>query len=170
MRGHQQQRRQQRQNRQSRPNENTHLIGTEVSVIQKHDQPTGRLTPGTVAEILTNAAFHPRGVKVRLTDGTVGRISSGLPGGATIMATPNNYHDDNDNTRTPSRPTPSLADFMAFPSLPAAAVSHHQNSSSQSQTNAPPPSPPPASEWACPACTFVNSGLLPACELCQTAR
>ena len=25
-------------------------------------------------------------------------------------------------------------------------------------------------DWACPVCTFVNSGLLPECELCQTRR
>lgn len=52
-------------------NSNNHLVGTTVSIVQKHDQPTGRLTTGVVAEVLTNSAFHPRGIKVRLQDGTL---------------------------------------------------------------------------------------------------
>lgn len=35
---------------------------------------SGRLTHGTVAEVLSPGAFHPRGVKVRLRDGQVGRV------------------------------------------------------------------------------------------------
>eukprot|EP00408_Alexandrium_pacificum_P013604 CAMPEP_0171227382 /NCGR_PEP_ID=MMETSP0790-20130122/37814_1 /TAXON_ID=2925 /ORGANISM="Alexandrium catenella, Strain OF101" /LENGTH=326 /DNA_ID=CAMNT_0011693485 /DNA_START=113 /DNA_END=1094 /DNA_ORIENTATION=+ len=30
--------------------------------------------------------------------------------------------------------------------------------------------PPLVQEWSCPACTFVNHGLLPACEVCGTRR
>jgi hypothetical protein len=37
-------------------NANAHLIGSEVSVVQKHDQGTGRLTQGIVSEIFTNSA------------------------------------------------------------------------------------------------------------------
>lgn len=48
--------------------------GTRVMVVQKQHQPTGQLTEGVVANILTNSAFHPRGIKVRLTDGIVGRV------------------------------------------------------------------------------------------------
>lgn len=48
--------------------------GTAVLIIEKHHQTTGRLTKGTVRDILTNKAKHPRGIKVRLTDGTVGRV------------------------------------------------------------------------------------------------
>jgi uncharacterized repeat protein (TIGR03833 family) len=46
----------------------------QVRIIRKNDQRSGSLTEGTVDEILTNSAFHPHGIKVRLTDGTVGRV------------------------------------------------------------------------------------------------
>jgi uncharacterized repeat protein (TIGR03833 family) len=39
----------------------------------KVDQPTGREVQGIVAELLTNEN-HPRGIKVRLQDGRVGRV------------------------------------------------------------------------------------------------
>ena len=48
--------------------------GAEVMVILKRDQRTGRLTRGKVNEILTSSANHPHGIKVRLTDGQVGRV------------------------------------------------------------------------------------------------
>lgn len=48
--------------------------GIEVEVVLKADQATGKLTRGVVAEILTSSEFHPRGIKVRLTDGQVGRV------------------------------------------------------------------------------------------------
>lgn len=49
-------------------------IGQEVEVVLKEDQRTGKLTRGIVSEILTNSSFHPRGIKVRLEDGQVGRV------------------------------------------------------------------------------------------------
>ena len=48
--------------------------GIEVSIVLKQDQITGKLTEGVVKEILTKSAFHPHGIKVRLTDGQVGRV------------------------------------------------------------------------------------------------
>ncbi len=48
--------------------------GTEVDVVLKKDQPTGKLTRGLVKDILTKSSFHPRGIKVRLEDGQVGRV------------------------------------------------------------------------------------------------
>jgi len=48
--------------------------GLRVNITQKHDQRTGRLTRGIVKDILTKAAFHSRGIKVRLTTGEVGRV------------------------------------------------------------------------------------------------
>ena len=48
--------------------------GREVLIVLKQDQKTGKLTRGIVQNILTNAAFHSRGIKVRLTDGQVGRV------------------------------------------------------------------------------------------------
>jgi len=51
-------------------------IGSRVEVVLKADQKTGMLTHGIVAEILTNSSFHPRGIKVRLEDGQVGRVQN----------------------------------------------------------------------------------------------
>jgi len=47
---------------------------TLVEIVLKADQRTGKLTSGTVKDILTNSSFHPHGIKVRLTDGQVGRV------------------------------------------------------------------------------------------------
>lgn len=48
--------------------------GQRVAIVLKRDQPTGKLTEGVVERILTNSAFHPHGIKVRLVTGQVGRV------------------------------------------------------------------------------------------------
>ena len=48
--------------------------GLRVAIVQKADQRSGRLTEGVVANILTNSPTHPRGIKVRLESGEVGRV------------------------------------------------------------------------------------------------
>jgi uncharacterized repeat protein (TIGR03833 family) len=48
--------------------------GTEVCIVLKKDQRTGKLTRGLVKDVLTRSAAHPHGIKVRLTDGQVGRV------------------------------------------------------------------------------------------------
>jgi uncharacterized repeat protein (TIGR03833 family) len=48
--------------------------GMTVLVVLKQDQRTGRLTRGIVRDILTSSAIHPRGIKVRLQNGLVGRV------------------------------------------------------------------------------------------------
>lgn len=48
--------------------------GLRVAIIMKQDQRTGKQTVGVVKDLLTNSAFHPHGIKVRLTDGKVGRV------------------------------------------------------------------------------------------------
>ena len=53
--------------------------GSRVRVVRKEDQGSGALTEGTVRDILTNTALHPRGIKVRLTTGVVGRVKEILP-------------------------------------------------------------------------------------------
>ena len=53
--------------------------GTRVQVVQKQDQRSGKLTEGTVHEILTNSATHPHGIKVRLVGGVVGRVKVIIP-------------------------------------------------------------------------------------------
>jgi uncharacterized repeat protein (TIGR03833 family) len=49
--------------------------GLEVDVILKKDQRSGTLTRGIVERLLTSAAYHSRGIKVRLEDGQVGRVA-----------------------------------------------------------------------------------------------
>lgn len=49
--------------------------GLEVDVILKKDQRSGKLTRGIVANLLTSAPYHSRGIKVRLEDGQVGRVA-----------------------------------------------------------------------------------------------
>jgi len=48
--------------------------GLEVEVVLKKDQTTGKRTRGIVKDVLTSSSFHPRGIKVRLQDGQVGRV------------------------------------------------------------------------------------------------
>lgn len=52
--------------------------GALVKVVQKHDQRTGKLTKGVVKDILTKSSTHPHGIKVRLTNGLVGRVKAVL--------------------------------------------------------------------------------------------
>jgi uncharacterized repeat protein (TIGR03833 family) len=49
--------------------------GLEVAIILKKDQRSGKLTYGIVKDLLTSAAYHSRGIKVRLEDGQVGRVA-----------------------------------------------------------------------------------------------
>lgn len=48
--------------------------GTVVNIVLKKDQRSGTLTEGIVKDLLTSAAFHHRGIKVRLEDGQIGRV------------------------------------------------------------------------------------------------
>ena len=53
--------------------------GTDVGIVLKKDQRSGKLTRGFVKDILTRSAHHPHGIKVRLTDGLVGRVNKIFP-------------------------------------------------------------------------------------------
>ena len=48
--------------------------GEKVKVVQKKDYVSGELTEGIVKDVLTSKKFHPRGHKVRLTSGIIGRV------------------------------------------------------------------------------------------------
>lgn len=48
--------------------------GMTVKVVKKEDQGTGKLTEGIVETLLTKSPHHPRGIKVRLVGGEVGRV------------------------------------------------------------------------------------------------
>lgn len=56
-------------------NRNDIYPGLEVDIILKKDQRSGTLTRGIVKNLLTSAAYHSRGIKVRLEDGQVGRVA-----------------------------------------------------------------------------------------------
>ena len=53
-------------------------IGSDVEIVQKQDQRTGKLTLGVVERVLTKSATHPHGIKVRLESGEVGRVKTVL--------------------------------------------------------------------------------------------
>ena len=48
--------------------------GIEVAIVLKKDQRSGNLTQGIVQTLLTSSQYHPHGIKVRLTNGQVGRV------------------------------------------------------------------------------------------------
>ncbi len=50
--------------------------GMRVQVVEKQNQRTGALTEGIVARLLTKSPNHPRGIKVMLDDGIVGRVQA----------------------------------------------------------------------------------------------
>lgn len=52
--------------------------GMRVAIVLKRDQRTGKQTVGIVKDILTSAAYHSRGIKVRLEDGQIGRVQAVL--------------------------------------------------------------------------------------------
>lgn len=45
-----------------------------VKIVLKKDQGTNRRVEGIVKDILSPGAHHPRGIKVRLMDGQIGRV------------------------------------------------------------------------------------------------
>ena len=58
----------------SRPSRSEIKPGSAVWIIENENYGTDNYKQGIVKEILSPGASHPRGIKVRLTDGTVGRV------------------------------------------------------------------------------------------------
>lgn len=120
--------------------------GNTVYVIKKEDQRSGRETSGTVSRLLTNSRYHPRGIKVMLDDGIVGRVTrfdndggdlNLLSGGGGANNIKNNSNDasntsdeekDAYNNATTSAQTQTLADF-----LPSMGSNHADDNSSITQ-------------------------------------
>ncbi|HEX7456268.1 MAG TPA: YwbE family protein [Candidatus Nanoarchaeia archaeon] len=48
--------------------------GDKVKIVQKKDYSSGKLIEGIVKDVLTKKQNHPRGHKVRLTNGIIGRV------------------------------------------------------------------------------------------------
>ncbi len=121
--------------------------GASVFIVLKEDQPTGHETAGVVQDILTNGN-HPRGIKVRLRNGQVGRVQrmsaevegttqnaanppvgsnagSSTRGGGVVGAGrfTHRYTDVRNDDHFASEPPPrSLADFMPAASEDVAAA------------------------------------------------
>ena len=55
------------------PNSQQVVSGATVSIVLKQDQQTGREVQGIVQDLLSRGD-HPRGIKVRLRDGRIGRV------------------------------------------------------------------------------------------------
>lgn len=53
--------------------------GLKVDIVLKKDQRTSKTTEGIVKDLLTNSSSHPHGIKVRLTDGQIGRVCQTYP-------------------------------------------------------------------------------------------
>ena len=52
--------------------------GQPVEIVEKQNQRSGQTTSGEVQTLLTSSQVHPRGIKVRLTTGQVGRVQKTL--------------------------------------------------------------------------------------------
>lgn len=48
--------------------------GMKVGIVKKEHQRTGEITEGIVDRLLTKSSFHSHGIKVRLTNGAIGRV------------------------------------------------------------------------------------------------
>ncbi|KAL9094836.1 MAG: hypothetical protein Q9165_002785 [Trypethelium subeluteriae] len=92
--------------------------GARVSIVLKADQRTGREVQGTVQDVLTRGD-HPRGIKVRTSDGRVGRVQRLSSSG--VEETPQGSHINMMRTdaelETPGEPVSeqrglSLGDFL----------------------------------------------------------
>lgn len=51
-------------------------LGSQVSIVLKNDQRSGKLTKGIVKDILTKSPVHHHGIKVRLESGEIGRVKN----------------------------------------------------------------------------------------------
>lgn len=99
------------------------IPGAPVFIILKDDQPTGEETAGVVQDILTRGN-HPRGIKVRLRGGLVGRVqrmgNGGVSSPGTAMARvggggsqfTSRYEDVRNDEYLDGPPPRSLADFV----------------------------------------------------------
>jgi uncharacterized repeat protein (TIGR03833 family) len=76
--------------------------GARVEIVQKKDQRSGRRTAGVVKEVLTPSAHHPRGIKVRLVNGQIGRVQAILAD-ATPLEMREEPSDDTEENRDGAR-------------------------------------------------------------------
>jgi len=98
------------------PSYNQISRGMEVSIILKEDQPTGRQVQGIVEDVLTQHD-HPRGVKVLLMDGRVGRVQEVLNSGYTSTTPFSSQQHDT--------AVPDPQNWQAHTSFPSGHTSSH---------------------------------------------
>jgi len=84
-------------------------IGADVYVVKKNDQRTGKETRGEVSRLLTKSAYHPRGIKVMLVDGEVGRVTR-FPGDSAAAAATTTVVPKGRNNKTSKKR--SLSDYL----------------------------------------------------------
>lgn len=109
--------------------------GQAVSIVLKADQRTGKQVQGTVAQLLTRHN-HPRGIKVKLTDGRVGRVQQILRN----MTSNNPWADTTSQGNPFSSPTEQSAElnqtyFAQDNSNQHQQTSYGQNPNQHSQTS-----------------------------------
>jgi len=68
--------------------------GMKVSIVKKEDQRSGRETIGRVSRLLTNSKYHPRGIKVMLDGGIVGRVTRFVDNSTSTNFNVNNHEGD----------------------------------------------------------------------------
>ncbi|KAL7947471.1 hypothetical protein V8C42DRAFT_317883, partial [Trichoderma barbatum] len=114
------------------------VSGAAVFIVLKEDQPTGRETQGVVQDVLTSGD-HPRGIKVRLRGGQVGRVQrlddgSSQPSSGTAQVSHSSSsrfnsrytdirNDDDFETHLQGPPPRNLADFLPDLDPPATSTS-----------------------------------------------
>ena len=78
------------------------LPGSTVSIVLKADQQTGNEVQGVVQDLLTRGD-HPRGIKVRLQDGRIGRVQRMASGTTSMAATVNSVPASGSTIRSGAR-------------------------------------------------------------------
>jgi uncharacterized repeat protein (TIGR03833 family) len=68
--------------------------GMKVYIVKKEDQRSGRETIGKVSRLLTNSKYHPRGIKVMLDGGIVGRVTRFVDNSTSTNFNVNNHEGD----------------------------------------------------------------------------
>jgi len=116
-------------------------IGSDVDVIRKEDQASGSTTRGVVREFLTNSATHPQGLKVRLVDGTIGRVArvhagktevaSSSPGGAESADTSEKKNGEDERARRGASQKPKEARGASSGGDASSKAKNNSNASSR---------------------------------------
>ena len=132
-------------------------IGSSVSIILKKDQKSQKTTNGIVQDILTNSTNHPHGIKVRLTNGGVGRITTIINRSMSTIPSCITSEEEEDNmVAVPS--FISLGHYFPEQALRKEALESAKEEVVQEDM------------WSCGGCTFLNHPSLHHCEMCNSKK